>query len=47
MKVLRWFVWLLDEALDRIPAYEGGHWFSHGQWGCHLRLARFWCPTED
>ena len=42
MKVMRWAVWLLDESLDAMPAYERGRWYRYGQWGCRLRLARFW-----
>ena len=42
MKVLRRLVWLLDEVLDRIPAYEDGRWYRYGGWGCRLRLHRFW-----
>lgn len=42
MKFARWAVWLLDESLDAVPTYENGRWWWHGQWGCRMRLARFW-----
>jgi hypothetical protein len=29
-------LWLLDEALDRIPCYEDGRWLRYGDWGCQL-----------
>ena len=35
-------VWLLDELLDRVPAYWGGSWHRYGDWGCRLRLSRYW-----
>lgn len=48
MNLLRNLVWLLDEALDRIPAYEDGRWYRYGDWGCRYQLARFWYrPDED
>jgi hypothetical protein len=37
-------VWLLDEALDQVPAREGGVWRRYGYWGCRLRLSRWWDP---
>lgn len=44
---LLWHVlWLLDEALDRIPACEAGHWYKYGCWGCRLTYRypalRYW-----
>ena len=42
MKFMRWAVWVLDETLDAVPTYEHGRWYRYGQWGCRLRLARFW-----
>lgn len=37
MRTLLWHVlWLLDEALDRIPAYDTGRWYRYGDWGCRL-----------
>lgn len=42
MKLLRWAVWLLDEVLDQVPRHEDGRWYRYGQWGCQLRLWRFW-----
>jgi hypothetical protein len=39
---MRTVVRLLDEALDRVPAYEGGRWYRYGDWGCRLRLSRYW-----
>jgi hypothetical protein len=47
VKAVRWLICLLDEALDQIPAYEDGRWFRHGQWGCQLRLSRFWLPKRQ
>jgi hypothetical protein len=44
---MRWIMWLLDEALDRIPTYEDGHWFRKGGWGCRLGLHRWWWVDED
>lgn len=35
-------VWLLDEALDRLPAYEDGRWRWYGDWGCRLGLWKYW-----
>ena len=32
----------LDELLDAIPGYWDGRWHRHGQWGCTLRLSRYW-----
>ena len=37
--------WLLDEALDCLPAYEDGQWYRYGDWGCRLRLYRIWEPS--
>jgi len=41
-------IWLLDEALDRVPVYEdwgdGRRWHSYGQLGCRLRLHHIWGP---
>lgn len=34
--------WLLDEMLDRIPAWQDGHLYLQGQWGCQLGLSRIW-----
>ncbi len=42
MKWWTWPVWLLDEALDRIPAYEDGRWYRYGDWGCQLGLWKIW-----
>jgi hypothetical protein len=39
-------VWLLDELLDNIPRYEHGRWYRYGQWGCTLRLDRYWARHE-
>jgi hypothetical protein len=39
-------VWLLDEALDQLPAYQDGKWYRYGQWGCRLQLARYWGREE-
>lgn len=36
------FLWLLDEVLDRVPRYEDGKWHRYGDWGCQMRLHRFW-----
>lgn len=47
MKLARWAVWLLDEALDSVPLYEDGRWYRYGQWGCRLRLWRFWWKEAD
>lgn len=41
-KALAWLIWLADEALDRLPAYESGRWYRYGQWGCRLGLRRLW-----
>lgn len=46
---LRWlaghFLWLVDEALDQIPAYDEGRWYRYGHWGCRWRrLQRAWVP---
>jgi hypothetical protein len=45
---MRTLVWLLDEVLDRIPRYEQGRWYLHGDWGCQFQLARYWAsePSE-
>lgn len=32
-------VWLLDEMLDNIPSVEI---HRHGEWGCALKLYRYW-----
>ena len=47
MRTLLWHVlWLLDEALDRIPGYEAGRWYKYGCWGCRLTYRfpalRYW-----
>lgn len=47
MRPDRCLVWLADELLDRIPAYEDGHWYRAGQWGCRLRLHRYWWREEQ
>lgn len=41
---MRRLIWLLDEALDRIPRYEDGRWYRYGDWGCQLCLSRWWGP---
>jgi hypothetical protein len=35
-------VWLLDEMLDRIPAWQDGRLYLCGQWGCQWGLSRIW-----
>jgi len=47
VKFARWLAWLLDEALDQVPRREDGRWFRYGQWGCQLRLWRFWWQPGD
>lgn len=44
MRIVRWIAWLLDEALDRIPAVQLRPWhiYRYGSWGCQLRLHRVW-----
>ena len=37
--------WLLDEALDRLPARESGRWLRYGDWGCRLGLPRYWAAS--
>jgi hypothetical protein len=48
---MRKLAWLLDEALDHLPRIEGGKWHWFGDWGCQLRLSRFWLdpanPTQQ
>jgi len=43
-------LWLLDVALDRIPAYEDGRWYGYGDWGCRLACRfsalRWWRKYE-
>ena len=43
-------LWLLDEALDRIPCREDGRWFRYGGWGCRLAyrfpVLRWWEKYE-
>jgi hypothetical protein len=46
LRALRWLAWLADEALDRVPAIEGGHWYWYGGWGCRLRMHRLWAPED-
>jgi hypothetical protein len=47
LTALRSAVWLLDVILDGIPACEDGRWYRYGEWGCRLRLHRFWWPDAD
>lgn len=47
MRLMRLAVWILDESLDLIPAYEQGRWYRYGQWGCRLHLWKFWWPLDD
>lgn len=35
-------MWLLDELLDRIPSHDEDGWHRYGDWGCRLRLFRWW-----
>lgn len=46
---LRWIAWLLDEALDCIPAasIRERHFYLKGGWGCRLHLHRFWTPDAE
>jgi hypothetical protein len=47
MRPDRFVVWLADELLDRIPAYEQGRWYLNGEWGCRLRLYRYWWAPDE
>lgn len=38
---------LLDEALDRVPRRDQGRWYRYGDWGCQLRLSRFWAGDDQ
>ena len=40
-------LWLLDEALDRVPRREEGRWYRFGDWGCQLQLARYWASEDE
>lgn len=49
IRVARWVVWLLDEALDELPWFymDGGRLrVCHGGYGCLLGLHRFWWPDK-
>jgi hypothetical protein len=35
-------VWLLDELLDHLPAWNRHSGWHDAQWGCTLRLHRYW-----
>lgn len=45
--LVKTLAWLLDEALDHLPAYEDGKWLRYGDWGCRIGLSRYWARERQ